>query len=101
MTALPPECVIFSLPFTYAGVDFAGPFNLKTSTLRNAKVTKGYAAVFVCFSTRAVHLKVCSDLSADSFLAVFTRFTGRRRLPKTMFSDNGRNFVGASCKLLQ
>lgn len=101
MAAFPPERVTFSLPFTYAGVDFAGPFNLKTSILKNAKITKGYAAVFVCFSTRAVHLEVCSDLSADGFLAAFTRFTGRRGLPKTMFSDNGRNFVGASNKLLQ
>ncbi|XP_075157660.1 uncharacterized protein LOC142230928 [Haematobia irritans] len=101
MAALPPERVTFSLPFTYAGVDFAGPFNLKTSTLRNAKLTKGYAAVFVCFSTRAVHLEVCSDLTTDGFLAAFMRFVGRRGLPKTMFSDNGRNFVGASAKLLQ
>lgn len=101
MAALPPERVSFSLPFTFAGVDFAGPFNLKTSTLRNAKTVKGYAAVFVCFSTKAVHLEVCSDLSADAFLAAFTRFSGRRGLPKTMFSDNGRNFVGASYKLLK
>ncbi|XP_075163011.1 uncharacterized protein LOC142235633 [Haematobia irritans] len=101
MAALPPERVTFSLPFTYAGVDFAGPFNVKTSTLRNAKLTKGYAAVFVCFPTRAVHLEVCSDLTTDGFLAAFMRFVGRRGLPKTMFSDNGRNFVGASAKLLQ
>lgn len=101
MAALPPERSTFSLPFTYTGVDFAGPFSLKTSTLKNAKITKGYVAVFVCFSTRAVHLEVCSDLSAEGFLAAFTRFTGRRGLPKTMFSDNGRNFVGASRQLLQ
>ncbi|XP_075150563.1 uncharacterized protein LOC142224665 [Haematobia irritans] len=99
--SLPPERATFSLPFTYTGVDFAGPFNLKTSSLRNAKVVKGYAAVFVCFSTKAVHLEVCSDLSSDAFLAAFTRFTGRRGLPKTMFSDNGKNFGGASYKLLQ
>ncbi|XP_075167694.1 uncharacterized protein LOC142239814 [Haematobia irritans] len=78
MAALPPERVNFSLPFTYAGVDFAGPFNIK-----------------------AVHIEVCSDLSADSFLAAFSRFTGRRGLPKTTFSDNGRNFVGANFKLLK
>ncbi|XP_075150744.1 uncharacterized protein LOC142224849 [Haematobia irritans] len=101
MASLPPERATFSLPFTYTGVDFAGPFNIKTSTMRNAKIVKGYAAVFVCFSTKAVHLEVCSDLSTDAFLAAFTRFTGRRGLPKTMFSDNGKNFVGASYKLLQ
>ena len=101
MAALPPERVNFSLPFTYTGVDFAGPFSIKASTLRNAKILKGYVAVFVCFSTRAVHLESCSDLSTDAFLACFDRFTGRRGLPKTMFSDNGRNFVGAQYSLLK
>ena len=101
MAALPPERVNFSLPFTYTGVDFAGPFNLKTSNLRNTKLIKGYAAIFVCFATRAVHLEVCSDLSTDAFLACFDRFVGRRGFPKTMFSDNGRNFLGASVSLLK
>ena len=101
MAALPPERVNFSLPFTYTGVDFAGPFSIKSSSLRNAKLLKGYAAVFVCFSTRAVHLEACSDLSTDAFLACFDRFTGRRGFPKTMFSDNGRNFLGASIALLK
>ena len=31
MAALPPERVNFSLPFTYTGVDFAGPFSIKSS----------------------------------------------------------------------
>ena len=101
MGSLPPERVQFSPPFTHTGVDFAGPFNLKTSLLRNAKVVKGYAAVFVCFSTKAVHLEVCSELSTEAFLATFSRFVGRRGLPRTMFSDNGRNFLGASSALLK
>ncbi|XP_065370927.1 uncharacterized protein LOC135963081 [Calliphora vicina] len=99
MAELPAERVNFSLPFTYTGVDFAGPFNLKTSNLLNANIIKGYAAVFVCFSTRAIHLEACSDLSTDAFLACFDRFTGRRGCPKTMFSDNTRNFLGASLAL--
>ena len=89
MGSLPPQRVKFSLPFTYTGVDFAGPFNLNTSHLCAAKVLKGYVAVFVCFSTKAVHLET------------FLRFSSRRGLPKTMFSDNGRNFLGASSALLK
>ncbi|XP_065355015.1 uncharacterized protein LOC135949392 [Calliphora vicina] len=34
MVALPPERVNFSLPFTYTGVDFAGPFSIKSSKLK-------------------------------------------------------------------
>lgn len=96
MAALPPERCTFSLPFTYTGIDFAGPFDVKTSRLRNSKIQKGYAAIFVCFSTRAIHLESCSELTSEAFLATFDRFVGRRGLPAKVFSDNGTNFVGAS-----
>ncbi|XP_075158202.1 uncharacterized protein LOC142231478 [Haematobia irritans] len=96
MSSLPTERCTFSLPFTHTGVDFAGPFELKTSRLRNAKLQKGYAAIFVCMSTRAVHLEACSELTTEAFLSTFNQFTGRRGFPSKMFSDNGTNFVGAS-----
>ncbi|XP_059224007.1 uncharacterized protein LOC131997304 [Stomoxys calcitrans] len=99
MAALPAERCTFSLPFTNTGVDFAGPFELKTSRLRNAKLDKGYAAIFVCLSTRAVHLEACSELTTEAFLSTFNRFVGRRGFPNKMFSDNGTNFVGASRSL--
>ncbi|XP_075150605.1 uncharacterized protein LOC142224702 [Haematobia irritans] len=101
MAPLPPERFTFSPPFQVSGIDFAGPFELKSSTLRKATITKGYACVFVCFSTKAVHLEACSDLSSVAFEAAFVRFVGRRGLPCRIFSDNGRNFVGASRTLLR
>ncbi|XP_037828130.1 uncharacterized protein LOC119616055 [Lucilia sericata] len=99
MAALPPERCSFSLPFTYAGVDFAGPFQIKSGNLRNSPYMKGYACIFVCFSTKAIHLEACSSLSSDAFLAAFARFTGRRGLPKRLMSENGTNFLGASRSL--
>ncbi|XP_059224813.1 uncharacterized protein LOC131997647 [Stomoxys calcitrans] len=96
MAALPQERCIYSPPFTNTGVDFAGPFEIKTSKLRNAKLEKGYAVVFVCLSTRAIHLEACSSLSSEAFLATFDRFVGRRGFPVKVFSDNGTNFVGAN-----
>lgn len=101
MAALPAERCTFSLPFSHTGVDFAGPFELKTSKLRNAKLQKGYPAIFVCFSTRAVHLEVYSELSTEAFLCTFNRFVRRRGFPNKVFSDNGTNFVGASRALTQ
>ncbi|XP_075151112.1 uncharacterized protein LOC142225221 [Haematobia irritans] len=101
MAALPSERCTFSLPFTNTGLDFAGPFDLKTSRLRNAKIQKGYAAVFVCLATRAIHLEACSELTTEAFMATFDRFVGRRGLPKKVFSDNGTNFVGASRVLMR
>ncbi|XP_075161640.1 uncharacterized protein LOC142234394 [Haematobia irritans] len=37
-----------------------------------------------------------NNLSTTTFLAAFHRFISRRGCPKTIFSDNGTNFVGAS-----
>lgn len=95
MAALPPERVKLSLPFNTTGVDFAGPLLVKSGLTRNAAYHKAYICVFVCFSTKAIHLEVCSDLTTQSFLAAFARFVGRRGLPSKIMSDNGKTFVGA------
>ncbi|XP_054083224.1 uncharacterized protein LOC128920268 isoform X1 [Zeugodacus cucurbitae] len=95
MAALPPERCNYALPFTITGVDFAGPFQIKASMLRSSSFRKGYVAVFVCFTTKAVHLELCSDLTTAAFLAAFARFVGRRGFPLKIMSDNGKNFVGA------
>lgn len=99
MAALPLERSTFSPPFAVTGLDFAGPFSTKTSILRNAPFHKSYVCVFVCFSTKALHLELCSDLTSGSFLAAFTRFVSRRGLPNRVMSDNGTNFVGAENSL--
>ncbi|XP_049317714.1 uncharacterized protein LOC125780126 [Bactrocera dorsalis] len=62
MAALPPERCNFAPPFTTTGVDFAGPFQIKASMLRSPTLMKGYVAVFVCFTTKAVHLELCTSL---------------------------------------
>lgn len=101
MSALPTDRTEITLPFAVTGVDFAGPFQIKSSQTRNAPYRKGYVCVFVCFCTKAVHLEVCSDLTTEVFYAALTRFIGRRGLPNKIYSDNGRNFVGASRVLQQ
>ena len=82
--------------FTYTGVDYCGPFLYRCSKGRGIKSTKGWTAVFVCFTTKAVHLELVSDLSTEAFLAALRRFTSRRGLPLEIHSDNGTNFQGAS-----
>ena len=56
-------------------------------------------ALFVCFSTRAIHLEAVSDLSADSLMAALRRFVFRRGLPQTIYTDNGTNFVAVDSDL--
>jgi hypothetical protein len=69
--------------------------------LRNAEKVKSYIALFVCFSTKAVHLELVGDLTTASFLAAFKRFTSRRGHVSEIFSDNGTNFIGAEREFLR
>ncbi|XP_062703649.1 uncharacterized protein LOC134286095 [Aedes albopictus] len=81
--------------FAVTGVDYCGPVYLKP-VHRRAAAQKAYIAVFVCFSTKAVHLELVGDLTASAFLATLRRFVARRGLPSEIHSDNGLNFKGAS-----
>ncbi|XP_075150778.1 uncharacterized protein LOC142224886 [Haematobia irritans] len=99
MAALPPERCELSRPFTHTGLDFAGPFEIKIYAGRSVRMTKGYVCIFVCFSTKAIHLEATSDLSTAAFLAAFSRFVSRRGCPLHLHSDNGTTFVGASRSL--
>lgn len=101
MGILPPERTTLSRPFTNTGIDFAGPFEIKAYTGRSCATTKGYVCIFVCFATRAIHLEVTTSLSTPSFLGSFHRFVSRRGCPRNLYSDNGKNFVGASKELAQ
>lgn len=85
-------------PFTNCGVDYFGPLLIKEKR-RNAPAVKAYGAVFICFSTRAVHLELVSSLSTEAFLAALTRMISRRGKISNIYSDNGTNFVGANKEL--
>ena len=92
---LPQAKVTFKKPFHTCGVDFAGPLYGKDNDL----AVKIWIALFVCATTRAVHLEVVSSLSAEDFLLAFRRFSARRGRPSEMISDNATNFRAAA-KLL-
>ena len=84
-------------PFTYVGVDYFGPMNIK---YRRGTV-KRYGCLFTCLTTRAVHIEVAHSLDADSFLMALHRFMARRGKPQKIFSDNGTNFVAADRELAE
>ena len=83
-------------PFLRCGVDYAGPVLIKTGSKRSTKTAKAYVALFICFTTKAVHIELVSDLSSEAFLATFNRFVSRRGNVLDLYSDNGTNFVGAN-----
>jgi len=99
MGGLPTDRVSFSRPFTYTGIDYAGPFGIKNYIGRACLITKGYVCVFVCFSTKAIHLEPTSDLTTEMILAAFARFVARRGCPQRVHSENGKTFVGAATLL--
>ncbi|XP_069190223.1 uncharacterized protein [Procambarus clarkii] len=93
---LPKERVVDLRPFETTGVDYTEPLIL-TGTPHKVPV-KAYNCLFTCATTRGVHLKVISDMSAEAFQQAFRRFAARRSFPKLMISDNRSNFVaGEAC----
>ena len=99
MAPLPAVRVTPSRPFTYTGLDYAGPFQLRAYKGRGHTSFKGYAAIFVCMVVKAVHIEIVSDYTSAGFLAAFRRFTSRRGLCKVIYSDNGTNFQGADAEI--
>lgn len=99
MGQLPADRVQPSRPFTVTGIDYAGPVFIKGGTPRRPTRIKTYICVFICFSTKAIHLETVSDMTTAAFLAALTRFTARRGRPAKIHTDNGSNFVGAEAEL--
>ena len=97
MGDLPKERI--SIPtraFEDVGLDFGGPFYLKVSGSEN---NKAYLALFVCFASKAIHLKLVSDLTTNACIAALRLFTSRRGCPRKMYSDNATNFTGSQSEL--
>ena len=89
---LPKVRVTESPPFTVTGVDFSGALYVKD---REGE-TKVYICIFTCAVTRAVHIEVVSDLTVQTFLLAFRRFSSRKSLPSIMISDNASTFLAAA-----
>ena len=96
MSNLPISRVTADIPaFTHVGLDCFGPFD----TICGRKVYKRYGLIFVCFSSKAVHLEILHSLSTDSFINGLRRFISRRGNVESITSDNGTNFKGAEKEL--
>lgn len=81
------------------GMDFAGPITIRVNSLRRVVSVKGYICLFVCLSTKAIHLELVSDLTTKAFLAALKRFFARRGYCKKLLSDNAKTFICANTQL--
>ncbi|XP_045495566.1 uncharacterized protein LOC123694234 isoform X2 [Colias croceus] len=101
MGDLPKARVTPARPFINSGVDFAGPYDILMTRARGVKTTKAYISIFVCMCTKAIHIELVGDLSSQSFIGAFRRFVARRGRCTDIWSDQGRNFVGANKELVE
>ena len=86
-------------PFVNAGIDYVGPFEIKSGNTRSRTTTKCYIALFICMATKAIHLELVSNLTSEAFIAALKRTIARRGFIDHLYSDNGSNFVGANREL--
>ena len=61
--------------------------------IKKSTTAKAYIAPFTFASTRAVHLRLCHDLTATESQRALKEFVARRGCPHTIVSDNGKTFV--------
>ena len=85
-------------PFTITGVNFTGAHFVRE---RRGDARKVYICLFTCVSTRAVHNEVVPDLTTESFLLAFRKFSTRKSLQSKMLSDNASTFLAAADELCQ
>lgn len=80
-------------PFQVTGVDYTGSLNVRG---KEGNVEKVYIVLFTCAVTRAIHLEVASDLSCETFMHAFRRFSSRKGYPQLMLSDNATTFISSA-----
>jgi len=94
MGNLPSPRVVPDFPFVKVGLDYAGPFKLAVTTGRNPRYLNAYVSLWVCMTTKAVHLELATNLTTEAFIASFERFISIRNVPSDVYCDGGSNFAG-------
>ena len=87
---LPKERVTRSDPFQYCGFDYTGYFMVRLQ--KGLQPQKIWLCLFTCLATRAVHLEVIPDTTAEQFVNCLKQFISRRGKPDKMISDNQAAF---------
>jgi hypothetical protein len=92
MAPLPPFRIDKAMTaFHHVLVDYTAEF--MTMQGRGRARIKRYVCLFACAQTRAIHLEMAADMSADAFIDCLTRFCNRRGRIKHLYSDRGTNFI--------
>ena len=60
---------------------------------------KCYGALFTCMAIRAIHIEVDFKLNTDSFILALRRLIAKGGNVRSIYSNNGSNFIGAEREL--
>ncbi|XP_050555834.1 uncharacterized protein LOC126911643 [Spodoptera frugiperda] len=96
MGNLPSSRLKPGFPFLITGTDYCGPVHILNRQGKGSRLIKCYICIFVCFATRALHLELVTTLTTNGYLLCLKRFISRRGKPAVIYSDNGKNYVGAA-----
>lgn len=101
----PEEALMASLPrarvaayepvWQHTGVDAFGPLTVTIGR----KTDKRYGLLFVCMTTRGIHIELMDKMDSDSTIMAFRRFFNLRGRAQHIYSDNGSNFIAAEREL--
>ena len=81
--------------WSYTSLDLFGPYEIKGEVNKISR-GKGFAVIFNCMLSRAIHLDTAVDYSTSAFLLVLRRFISMRGCPIKMRSDRGSQLVAAN-----
>ncbi len=87
---LPQFRTNISEPYSTTGMDFTGALKIKREAI---EVAGTYIVLFTCATTRAIHLKLMSNLTNQNFLNAFRQFTSRQGLPQLILSDDSTTLL--------
>lgn len=96
MAALPEGRVSpFQPVFSFTGLDYFGPIEITVGRRHE----KRWGVLFVCLSTRAIHMELAATLDTSSAIMCVRNFNNRRGPAVEMISDNGTNLRAAEKEL--
>ena len=88
MSDIPEHQLYPCPPFSYASLDFAGPYRAKA--MGNSRTyIKLWGLIIICQNTRAIRMYATAGYSTDDFLTAFRRFTSHHGNPLLIVSDAG------------
>ena len=95
MAELPHNRLKEEILFTYCGEDMFGLLEMK----ERRNTLKRYGALFTCFASCAIHIKMTKSMDNNSFILALWHSIGRGFNVRPLQCDNGSNFVGVEKEL--